>query len=117
MRAVSGDEEHRSGRILRTDGWSLCAVDHVEVNAPSVSSPPNHVSAKATDVDLPRLALVGSIENFIPLSRPGPDGTRIFTALGFARFKMGDAEGAGMFECSRRAEELPQSAGDDDVED
>jgi hypothetical protein len=117
MRAVSGDEEHRSGRILRTDGWTPCAVDHVEVSAPSVSMPPTHVSAKAADTDVPRVALVGDIENFIPLSRPGPDGTRIFTALGFARFKMGDAEGAGMFECSRRAEELPESAGDDDVED
>ena len=37
MRSVSGDdEEQRSGRILRADGWTPCEVDHVEVDAPSV---------------------------------------------------------------------------------
>ncbi|HLX36764.1 MAG TPA: hypothetical protein VKR29_03150, partial [Candidatus Binataceae bacterium] len=59
----------------------------------------------------------GSVENFIPLSRPGPDGTRIFTALGFARFQLGEIEGAGMFECSRRAGAVPESSGDDEAED
>jgi hypothetical protein len=74
------------------------------------------LSAKLADADAPHLTLLGNIENFIPLSRPGPDGTRIFTALGFARFKLGDVEGAGMFESSRRAEALPDS-GDDEAED
>jgi hypothetical protein len=115
MRAVSGDdEEHRSGRILRADGWTPCAVHHVEVDSPSASTPPNRLSAKLADA--PHLTLLGDIENFIPLSRPGPDGTRIFTALGFARFNLGEVEGAGMFESSRRAEALPDS-GDDEAED
>ncbi|HVN29539.1 MAG TPA: hypothetical protein VMT64_13670, partial [Candidatus Binataceae bacterium] len=118
MRAVSTEaEEHRSGRILRADGWTPCAVEQVEVNTPSIAAPPIDVSAKPAGLDTPHLTLLGSIENFIPLSRPGPDASRIFTALGFARFKMGEAEGAGMFECSRRAEELPGSLGDDDAED
>jgi hypothetical protein len=118
MRAVSGDdEEQRSGRILRSHGWTPCAVDQVEVDAPSVSSPPTRLSARLADADTRHHTLTGSVENFIPLSRPGPDGTRIFTALGFARFRLGESEGAGMFEYSRRAEELPDSAGDDDAED
>jgi hypothetical protein len=37
--------------------------------------------------------------------------------LGFAHFKLGEAHGAGMFECSRRAEELPEFSGDDDADD
>ncbi len=122
MRSVSGDDdEQRSGRILRADGWTPCAVDHLEVDAPSVSAPPTRLSAqlaaKLANVHQPQQALVGRVENFIPLSRPGPDGTRIFTALGFAHFKLDDLEGAGMFECSRRAEVLPDSAGEDDAED
>ena len=117
MRAVSGDEEHRSGRVLNADGWLTCEVDHVEVHTPSVAMPPTQVSARLADSDALHLKLLGPIENFIPLSRPGPDGTRIFTALGFARFRMGDAEGAGMFESSRRADEVPESTGADDAED
>ena len=118
MRSVSSDdEEQRSGRILRGDGWTPCAVDHLEVDAPSVSAPPTRLSARLADSARPHHALTGRVENFIPLSRPGPDGSRIFTALGFAHFKLGDSEGAGMFECSRRAEVLPDSAGEDDAED
>ncbi len=114
MRAVSdNDAEQRSGRILRVDGWTSCAVDQVEVDAPSVSAPPTSLSARLADDNAGQHAITGSVESFIPLSRPGPDGTRIFTALGFARFRLGESEGAGMFECSRRAEELPDSAGDD----
>lgn len=117
MRSVSADDgDQRSGRILRADGWTQCTVEHLEVDAPSVSAPPTRLSAKLADVHRPHHALTGRVENFIPLSRPGPDGTRIFTALGFAHFKLGESEGAGMFECSRRAEVLPDSA-DDDAED
>ncbi len=117
MRAVSGDDaDQHSGRILRPDGWIPCAVEQLEVDAPSVSAPPTRLSARLADAHKPHHALVGSVENFIPLSRPGPDGSRIFTALGFAHFKLGESEGAGMFECSRRAEVLPDSA-DDDPED
>jgi hypothetical protein len=38
--------------------------------------------------------------SFMALSRPGPAGSRVYTSLGFARFEMDDAAGAGMFECS-----------------
>jgi hypothetical protein len=75
------------------------------------------LSARLADAHKPHDALTGHVANFIPLSRPGPDGSRIFTALGFAHFKLGETEGAGMFECSQRAEVLPDSAGEDDAED
>jgi len=39
---------------------------------------------------------------FVMLSRPGPDGTRLHTLMGFAEFKLGDLKGAGMYEFSRR---------------
>lgn len=117
MRAVSSDaQEQNTGRILNASEWTACTVNHVAVEAPSVSLPPTRVSAGFGDDDS-RLTLIESVENFIPLSRPSPDGTRIFTALGFARFKLGESEGAGMFECSRRAEALPDLTGDDDAED
>jgi hypothetical protein len=38
--------------------------------------------------------------SFMALSRPGPAGSRVYTSLGFARFEVDDAVGAGMFECS-----------------
>jgi hypothetical protein len=119
LRAVSSDDgEQRSGRILRADGWTPCAVEQLEVDAPSVAVPPTRLAARLVDSATHHLqALTGNVENFIPLSRPSPDGTRIYTALGFARFKFGDYEGAGMFECSRHAEELPDSAGEYDAED
>jgi hypothetical protein len=114
LRAVSSDsDEQRSGRALSGSRWTSCEVGHVDVDAPSVSAPPVRLSAKFEQPGRGNHIVTGKVENFIPLSRPGPDGTRIFTALGFARFRLGESEGAGMFECSRRAEALPDSSGDD----
>ena len=116
LRAVAtNDTEQRSGRILRGGIWSHCEVESLEVETQSVTAPPIHLSANFTGQDSSRSVLVGAVENFIPLSRPGPNGTRIFTALGFARFKLGECVGAGMFECSRRSD-TPVVA-DDEGED
>ena len=116
LRAVAGDaDEQRSGRVLDKSGWMPCPVGHVDVETPSVSAAPTRISGAFGDRD--QLTLIDGVENFIPLSRPGPDGSRIFTALGFARYRIGAVEGAGMFECSRRAQALPDSSGDDDTED
>ncbi|HEY6395709.1 MAG TPA: hypothetical protein VIX12_09850, partial [Candidatus Binataceae bacterium] len=51
-----------------------------------------------------RIAITGRPETFIPLSRPGPEGLRIYTSLGFGIFEMDGRRGAGMFEYSRRSE-------------
>jgi hypothetical protein len=58
--------------------------------------------------------LEGRAECFIPLSRPGPEQSRIYTTLGFASFQSGTHRGAGMFEYSRRAESVMTSSDDDD---
>ena len=49
------------------------------------------------------LHLEGVPDTFMTLSRPGPDGSRIHTSLGFARYRIDGREGAGMYEYSRRA--------------
>ncbi len=114
LRAINaGGEEHRSGRILRESGWENCEVARIEVDSASVAAPPDRVCAEIGPAPA-GAALVGEVKSFIPLSRPGPDETRIFTALGFARFRLGDHEGAGMFEYSRRADEVPAPAAEDE---
>ncbi|MGC1678432.1 MAG: hypothetical protein WA740_12970, partial [Candidatus Binataceae bacterium] len=60
------------------------------------------------------LALEGAVSAFVPLSRPGPDHSRIFTTLGFAKFRAGGREGAGMFEHSRVVTDAPTLDEDDE---
>ncbi len=105
-----GGIEHRNGRVLHASEWSACKVESVEVETPSPSRPPIHLSATLSAQDTPSCALIGKVENFIPLSRPGPDGGRIYTVLGFARFKLGKYDGAGMFECSNRVDRTSATA-------
>ena len=118
LRAVSSDDgEHRSGRVLTDGRWTSCEVDSLEIETPTVWAPPISLSGRLTDAEFEGCAITGEVENFIPLSRPGPDKNRIFTALGFATFKLGPHEGAGMFECSRRTNEIPGSNDDDETDD
>jgi hypothetical protein len=113
---VDGGGEQRSGRLLGTSGWSDCEVSRVEIDAPAIDAPPVSVAARVTHPQDGRVAsLIGHVESFIPLSRPGPGQTRIYTALGFATFILGEQRGAGMFEFSRRSDTLPgMSDGEDD---
>lgn len=115
LRAIGSEhEEHRSGRILHVGGWEDCEVSRIEVDSVSVSAPPDRLSAEISGPATASAPLVGKVASFIPLSRPGPDDTRIFTALGFARFSMGGHQGGGMFEYSRRADEIPPPAPEDE---
>ncbi len=102
-----GESEHASARIMNDAGWSACEVARVELETRSVSAPPEHLSATFTENGAPARTIVGKVENFVPLSRPGPANTRIFTSLGFARFRLGSHEGGGLFEYSRRTDNLP----------
>jgi hypothetical protein len=61
--------------------------------------------------------LEGSVECFIPLSRPGPEQSRIYTSLGFASFRSGAHRGAGMFEYSRVADSVLTTADDNNEND
>ena len=94
--------EHASARVLNSAGWSAFDGVRVELETRSVSAPPEHLSATFTENGASAHTLIGEVENFVPLSRPGPANTRIFTSLGFARFTLGSREGGGLFEYSRR---------------
>jgi hypothetical protein len=105
----------RTARILRADGWSSCDLRELSIDTASVEEPPDRISASIAHPDGSIFDLEGSVECFIPLSRPGPEDSRIYTSLGFAAFRSGAHRGAGMFEYSRRAESVMTGA--DDTED
>jgi len=93
----------RSARILGAGGWSPCELRDLTIETPSVEQPPHRIFASLTRPDGSSCEVEGSVECFIPLSRPGPGNSRIYTSLGFARFRSGAHRGAGMFEYSRVA--------------
>ncbi len=93
----------RSARILGAGGWSPCELADLTIDTPSVEAPPHHIFASLTRPDGSSCEVEGSVECFIPLSRPGPGDSRIYTSLGFASFGSGVHRGAGMFEYSRAA--------------
>jgi hypothetical protein len=104
---------NQSARILGADGWSPCELRELAIETAAVEEPPNRISASLTRADGAPFELDGTVECFIPLSRPGPEHSRIYTSLGFATFRSGSYLGAGMFEYSRVADSV-QTAQDDD---
>jgi hypothetical protein len=93
--------EQRIARILQNGRWSDCDVTRIDLNARWIDSPPRTISANLSSAGR-SLTLDGTPETFMTLSRPGPDGTRICTTLGFASYRFDGHEGAGMYEYSRR---------------
>jgi hypothetical protein len=106
---------NQSARILGASGWTHCELRTLEIETASVQEPPHQISASITRADGSICELNGSVECFIPLSRPGPELSRIYTSLGFATFQLGTHRGTGMFEYSRVAESVLTSA--DDMDD
>jgi hypothetical protein len=108
MRLVSGDdgEEHRSARLAIDGAWRDLDLHALHVEAATVEDAPHRVEAEIAERRGDPMRISGQPRSFIPLSRPGLDGARIYTALGFARFDMEGLEGAGMFEYSRRSTEV-----------
>ncbi len=102
-----GSPERLKARALGREGWSPCKAARVEIHTPSVSAPPVRLGAMLGEGGSEERMLVGQVENFVPLSRPGPANSRIFTSMGFASFALGQHRGAGLFEYSRRAERFP----------
>jgi hypothetical protein len=97
---------NQSARILEAAGWSGCELHDLTIETPSVEEPPDTIFASLTRADGSSCELEGSVECFIPLSRPGPEQSRIYTSLGFASFSIGAHRGAGMFEYSRVADSV-----------
>jgi hypothetical protein len=115
LRTVSDDsaELHRKAIFLGADGWTDGEVAALEIETPSPEEAPTRILARA-EWRREALALEGAVSAFVPLSRPGPDHSRIFTTLGFAKFRAGGREGAGMFEHSRVVTDAPTLDEDDE---
>src|SRR5208282_4110455 len=94
----------QSARILGAGGWLPCELRDLTIDTASVEQPPHRIFASLMRSDTSSCELEGSVECFIPLSRPRPAQSRIYTSLGFASFHSGAHHGAGMFEYSRVAD-------------
>jgi hypothetical protein len=103
---TGGASANQSARILGADGWSPCELRELAIETSAVEEPPHRIFASLTRADSSACELEGDVECFIPLSRPGPENSRIYTSLGFARFRAGAHRGAGMFEYSRVADSV-----------
>jgi hypothetical protein len=103
-RALELDDhaEHRIARIFCGGQWAACDLQELQIQLTSSLNAPERIAAAATSPNGTRLAIEGEPGTFVMLSRPGPDGTRLHTVMGFAEFKLGDLRGAGMYEFSRR---------------
>jgi hypothetical protein len=108
--ALDGHAEHRIARMLTQDGWNDCTVEQFILEVASPLAPPQSISARIRTPTGDPLTIECTPQTFMTLSRPGPDGMRIHTSLGFAACRIGDARGAGMFEYSRGANILARGA-------
>jgi hypothetical protein len=115
-RALELDDhaQHRIARILRGGQWTVCDLRELRIEPASSLNAPERIAAAATALNGARLAIEGEPGTFVMLSRPGPDGTRLHTLMGFAEFKLGDLKGAGMYEFSRR---VGLASGGNDLEE
>jgi hypothetical protein len=119
LRSVQTEEpeKNESARVLLPDGWRSFALNDLTIETDSVEQPPHCIAASVGRSDGQSFELEGRAECFIPLSRPGPEQSRIYTSLGFASFQTGASRGAGMFEYSRVAESVLTSSDDSDDSD
>ncbi len=104
---LDGVAPHQTARLVVDGQTSECDLARFDLNVPSPKEPPERIAAHFTIREQEVDALVGRPETFMTLSRPGPGGVRIWTSLGFAVYRFGTLEGAGMFEHSRLAS-LPE---------
>lgn len=113
-RSITSDDEPSTdtARILRDDRWSSCELRELSIHTAAVEEPPKTIFASMAHHDGSIFEIEGRAECFIPLSRPGPEQSRIYTTLGFSSFHSGTHRGAGMFEYSRRADSVTTGADD-----
>jgi hypothetical protein len=91
----------RSAALLACGVWQQAELCSLELEAASPYVPPDKIAASIIASRV--IALEGVPDTFMTLSRPGPEGSRIHTSLGFARYRIDGRAGAGMYEYSRRA--------------
>ncbi len=112
LRSITGEAgaRHLTARVLAGGGWQSAELASLAIDAPSPEQPPPRIDASFDHVAGARSTISGRVAAFIPLSRPGPDQSRIYTSLGFAKFECGGRAGTGMFEFSRRHDAPSESA-------
>jgi hypothetical protein len=106
--------EEKHGRLFAGGEGVACAVKLFELEAPSSEVPPHILAATLVRHNADELRLTGEIDSSLPLSRPGPDLSRVHTHMGFARFRLDGHDGAGMFEYSRTDEASGGASDEDD---
>jgi hypothetical protein len=107
---------HATARTASNGEWRECKLTAFDLETPAPGAPPDPFSAGIITPDGGDATLHGVAEAFMTLSRPGPDHVRIHTSIGFASYRIGTAQGAGMFEYSRTVS-IANSNGDDDDSD
>jgi hypothetical protein len=104
-RAIEARLEHvaQNGPIenalVLPDNGAECRVERLHASTWSPGSAPRTIEAVLAHPE-GAMRMVAFPRCFMALSRPGAAGSRVYTSLGFARFEMDGAVGAGMFECS-----------------
>ncbi len=118
LRSVSADgaEDRRTARLVANAVEHPVELRNLIIETPSVADPPDSIEALLGSGDGALQRIAGEVLSFISLSRPGPDQSRIYTTLGFARMRMDAREGAGMFEYSRRSDVVAGARNSDDEE-
>jgi len=112
--ADDGAADYRAARVLDHNRWTTGELDALEIETPAVEEPPDRIAAGILALDGSVTQITGHAAAYVPLSRPGPNRSRIYTSLGFAKFRFGEREGAGMFEYSRRLDAREAASADPD---
>jgi hypothetical protein len=99
---LDGGSYHKVARVLRNGHRIDCSLAEIQIRLAPSWTAPDSISAIATSDRGLEMSIEGEPGTFVVLSRPGPDGTRLHTLMGFAKFKSGNVSGAGMYEFSRR---------------
>ena len=104
LRALELDAGPRQAdaQLLSNGVWREAPIASLDLVTASPYAPPDRIGASIVWMPRP-IILDGTADTFMSLSRPGPDGTRIHTSLGFATYLVDGITGAGMYEYSRRA--------------
>jgi hypothetical protein len=96
------DTDHHIARVFQRGRWTNCSLGEIRMDFASSFNAPQGIVASATTSDGALLSIEGQPGTFVMLSRPGPDGIRLHTTMGFGEFRLGNLKGAGMYEFSRR---------------
>jgi hypothetical protein len=129
LRNVTTQGQHTPvARVLGRDGWRDCGLRSLELEASSPRRPPERIAACLSTAE-GEVEILGEADTFMTLSRPGANGTRIHTSIGFARFRLvgsgiaaglslddDGSDGAGMFEYSRCVGAVGETSDDDESE-